>query len=309
MITVISLNSTIDQVYQAKTVLLNEGNRIEVAYRGAGGKSINVAKVLHTLNIPVRVYGFVAGAVGELIRADLKNKSIVHDFIEVSGSSRFCTTILAASKSTELLEPGHSVNEQALNALYEQCAASIPDTTYFVLSGSLPQGMPIEAYEQFLHRLKSLNKPIILDTSNEALRAAYAFQPMLLKPNEQEFQQLTNLSLSSIEEYKAAMRSIKKAPLYLIVSLGSAGALLKHEQTIFYAQTTQQFNIVNTVGSGDSFLAAFVAGLYTAQSTTTTLKMAMAAGVANARHMAIAEIDLQHYNEALSTIVVTEEEV
>src|SRR5687767_2814604 len=81
-------------------------NRAVEVHETASGKSINVARVAHTLGEEVLATGFLGGDSGKFIRADLSSARIAHDFVEVTPKTRMCVTVMDESSghATELVE-------------------------------------------------------------------------------------------------------------------------------------------------------------------------------------------------------------
>ena len=307
MITLISLNSSIDQVYIGEEFNPGSINRVNLAYRGAGGKTINVLKVLHTLNIPIQLIAFKAGITGNMLEKQISKLGIPTKWIEVVGESRFCTTVITEHKTFELLEHGHETTAMHIDELINEINLVQHETTYFVMTGSKPPKMTEEQYQMIINALQQTNIPFVLDTSGELLNIAYRANPFVLKPNEHEFRMLTDLQGETIAHYKEALLQLKDGPKNLFVSLGASGALLKSNGKIYYA-FAPPIQAINSVGSGDSFLAGFLAGLYNNKSVEESLVMAMAAGMANAEEISIAQINVNRIDVLSQTINILIEE-
>ncbi|MFD7057321.1 PfkB family carbohydrate kinase [Streptomyces mirabilis] len=55
-----------------------------------------------------------------------------------------------------------------------------------VLSGSLPPGLPVDAYASLIAMARARGVPALLDAEGEALTAALAAAPDVVKPNAHE---------------------------------------------------------------------------------------------------------------------------
>lgn len=84
----------------------------------------------------------------------------------------------------------------------------------------------------------------------------------ILKINQDEFQYLKTLfSLEALSTRDALYQLILQLKLnFIILTLGSEGSIIMSE-TDYSAQSIQKVEIVNTVGAGDSFSAAFLTAL------------------------------------------------
>ena len=65
MITTITLNAAIDQVYEMNSLMLGKTNRVLQKLQQGGGKGINVARVIQRLGGEAFIGGFVGGLNGE----------------------------------------------------------------------------------------------------------------------------------------------------------------------------------------------------------------------------------------------------
>jgi 1-phosphofructokinase len=79
---------------------------------------------------------------------------------------------------------------------------------WVVLSGSLPPGMPMDAYATMTRRAQAAGAAVLLDTSGAPLKAALATGPRLVKPNRQELAELVHRPLDTLEAVIAAGREV-----------------------------------------------------------------------------------------------------
>ncbi|MBS2969826.1 hypothetical protein J9317_13725 [Metabacillus sp. KIGAM252] len=142
MITTITLNAAADLTYLIPRFRKNEINRIQQVFKEPGGKGINAAKVLHTLQIPVTAAGFAGGANGRFITESLSSRSINSRFTEIEDESRACHSIAdpgCAGIQTELLEKGPDIKPAEWKQFLERDLAELAaESQYVLFSGSLP---------------------------------------------------------------------------------------------------------------------------------------------------------------------------
>src|SRR4051794_6955051 len=104
MILTITLNPAIDISYQIPSFQFNESNRSSFTSKTAGGKGLNVTRVLQCLDLPVRATGFLGGTNGLFIQKELDQNKIQHDFVPIEGDTRNCIAVIHDSMQTEILE-------------------------------------------------------------------------------------------------------------------------------------------------------------------------------------------------------------
>src|SRR5262245_50454908 len=109
-------------------VQIDSVNRAKHVAEYASGKSINVARVLHTLGEEALVTGFVGGDSGKFIRSDLTACGFAHDFITVTPATRMCITVIDRSTghATELVEESKEVEKPAWDKLRTRIADLLP---------------------------------------------------------------------------------------------------------------------------------------------------------------------------------------
>ncbi len=117
-----------------------------------------------------------------------------------------------------------------------------------------------------LQRLKKRPKLVVMDTMNFWMETAKADLDEMIKlvdvltVNDAEARELSG-------EYslvKAAKKIMAMGPRYLIIKKGEHGALLFHENNVFFAPALPLEEVFDPTGAGDSFAGGFIG--YLAQS-------------------------------------------
>jgi orotidine-5'-phosphate decarboxylase len=108
MIITVTLNAAIDKSLSVPSFRLGQRHRTVERRALAGGKGVNVARMLKTLGQPVIATGFQGGPTGTQIVAQLGEESILHDFVRIREESRTNTSVLdpTTGEQTEINEQG-----------------------------------------------------------------------------------------------------------------------------------------------------------------------------------------------------------
>ena len=131
-----------------------------------------------------------------------------------------------------------------------------------MLSGSVPNSMQHAemVYKTIGTLVKERDVRLVVDAEGELLRQTLSLNPFLIKPNKTELEKLFNRKLKSHESVLECAKLLQKAGAKnVLVSLGEEGALLLDEFGKVYNQHTVQGEVQNSVGSGDSMVAGFLA--------------------------------------------------
>lgn len=285
MILTVTLNVAIDKRYVVENFTIGKVMRVKECNYTAGGKGLNVSKVATIAGEEVLATGFIGGYAGGYVKQQLDNLNIKNEFISVEGETRSCINIYDSNShsQTEFLEPGISVTKEDTQKFIDTYKKLIKRCSVVTISGSVPRGVDKNIYSTLVALAKEQNKPVILDTSGELLSNGIASLPTMIKPNTDEIASLLKLDkINSIDEVKsAAIKMHNKGIPIVVVSLGKDGALVVCDEGIYRA-TTPDIKVVNTVGCGDSMVAAFAVCMSRKLPMQETIKLAMAISTANA---------------------------
>ncbi len=283
MITTVTLNVAVDKLYLVDRFQPGEVTRVKECNATAGGKGLNVARVASILGEKVLATGFIGGHSGQYVEEMLQSDGIRSDFIHVNGESRTCINIIDQNgKSTELLEPGVTVTEENKSDFQSKFRQVIRDSNVVVFSGSVPNGCGSEFYAELIRLAKENGQQVILDTSGENLRQGIKACPTMIKPNKDEIKALLGVDINSKESVIAAAKTLYEGGIpYVVVSMGKHGAIVVCNEGVFEGNPPD-VKVVNTVGCGDSMVAAFAVSLARGYAMETALQFALAVSSANA---------------------------
>lgn len=293
MITTITLNAAVDKLYLVEAVKTGTVMRVKEVYNTPGGKGLNVAKVAALAGEPVLALGFAGGYSGQSIRRMLKEKGIAEQFTEVAGETRSCINVrdLSTGEQSEFLEPGAPVSEEEQERFFKQYCAALPESRVVCLSGSVPGGVSEVFYPRLIAAARDAGVPVILDTSGNLLRAGVKAKPDVMKPNADEIAQLLGKPAESLEEIVGAAEQLHAQGIaYVAVSLGEEGSLLVCDEGVFQA-VPPKVTVVNTVGSGDSWVAGFAVGLTRGYGAEKRLMYASAIAASNVQSVETGHIE------------------
>ncbi|KYH29279.1 MULTISPECIES: 1-phosphofructokinase [Clostridium] len=284
MITTVTLNASIDKAYYMDGIIENgKVMRVASCRNSAGGKGLNVARIVKLCGSEVQATGFVGGFNGKYLEALLDIDGIPHNFKHVKGETRSCINILDKKYgSTEYLEPGCEITSEEESQFIELFPNIIKNSSIITISGSIPKGVSKDIYAQMVLIAKKMGKHVLLDTSGELLKRGIKSCPTMVKPNKDELEQLFHIKIKGIEDVIRYAKKIFDFGIpYVIISLGSDGALMVCKEGVFLG-SPPVVEVVNTVGCGDSMVGAFAVALERNIPSNEILRYAIAVATANA---------------------------
>lgn len=273
----LTLNPTIDGSASADMIQPLRKIRTTDEQYHPGGGGINVARVIEELGGAAQPLYLAGGATGAILDDLLQGAGIAAQCIKIKGYTRIAHTVFERSSGQEFrfVPEGPDVSAEE----WDGCLAALQtfDFDYVVASGSLPRGLPDNAYTRVIAIADRKKARVILDTSGAALRQALEKGVFLIKPNLRELEELTRRDLPSSAAQVAAARSLIAANATQIVALtlGSDGALLVSNDEAWSAAVPPVV-AQSAVGAGDSF----VGGVALALAQRKTLREVLASGVA-----------------------------
>lgn len=229
--------------------------RIGRAHENFSGKGINVSKALENLG-------------ADVITIYPKTAAPYRTNIKIIDSYGSCT---------EINESGGPVTESEMNDLSQIIGKLTENTQYFVIAGSIPQGVDKSVYNLLISGLKVKGIYTALDCDGEVLHRGVEFKPNLIKPNLAELSGLigTEISTTNMAVEKSFALHVKTG-VNILCTMGAKGALYAGDEGL-YTVSSPQVKVRGFSGAGDTFLAAFLYEKHMTGSVESALKFASSA--------------------------------
>ena len=311
MIITVTLNAAIDKTLAVPNFRLGRRHRAVEQTAMAGGKGVNVARALRALGQPVIATGVAGGPTGTRIVEHLTEEGILNDFARIREESRTSIAVVdpTSGEQTEINEHGPQVSELELELFIDKLLYLAKGAGVCVFAGSLPRGVDVQLYGRLIEEMKRLDVMTVLDSDGEPLRIATREGPDVVSPNELEAEGLVGHEFSDEEDRRTAVREMvelgaRKAIMTLpdgcLAMLGEGG------ERRLYRATLDPLEPVSTVGSGDAFLAGYVAAFYRGRDLQECLRFAVACGAESTQHFGAGVLE-QREVERLAPEVRVEE--
>ena len=180
-----------------------------------------------------------------------------------------------------------------------------------VFAGSLPREVDIDIYARLIRELRRLGVTTLVDTDGDPLRRAVRAEPDLISPNVLEAEELVGHEFNDDEDRIIAVREM--------VGLGAREAIMTMPDGCFAQMLPQRaerrpapvprarvpagaIEPRATVGSGDAFLAGFVAARYAGKPTAECLAYGVACGAESTQHLGAGLVDPERVQRLLGEI-------
>lgn len=282
MIFTVTFNPSLDYIVRVDEMRLGTINRTNYEQLLPGGKGINVSIVLGNLGHPSRALGFSAGVTGVALEKLLADAGVDADLVHVKEGFTRINAKIKAAEETELNGQGPRIAPEDVDALFSKLDVLGQDDT-LVISGSVPNTLPSDMYEQVMERLAGRGVRIVVDAERDLLIRVLPYRPFLVKPNNHELGDIFGVTLKTRDEVVPYARRMQEMGAQnVLVSMAGEGGVLVAADGQVYQSPAAKGAVVNSVGAGDSCVAGFLAGLMETGSYQTAFRMGLAAGSASA---------------------------
>ena len=295
MIITVTLNAAIDKTLAVPNFRLGRRHRAVEQTSMAGGKGVNVARALKSLGQPVIATGVAGGPNGTRIIEQLTEEAILNDFVRIREESRMSTAVVdpTSGEQTEINERGPLVTEAELELFVDKLLYLAKGAEVCVFSGSLPRGVESDVYARLVGELRKLGVMTVLDSEGDALVLGTRAEPTVVSPNELEAEELVGHEFSDAEDRLTGLNEIAALGAREVVMTSATGclALLGEGERHLYRATLDPLEPVSKVGSGDAFVAGFVASRYGGKPDEECVRFAVACGAESTQHFGAGVLD------------------
>ncbi|MDR2772193.1 MAG: 1-phosphofructokinase [Elusimicrobiota bacterium] len=279
MIITVTLNPALDKTATVGALNVGELNRLHEVSSDAGGKGINVSKMLLALDFQSVAIGFLGGKSGEEILDKLEEMGIDCDFTEIREATRTNLKIIDTNSAlTEINEVGPDITPAEFSFFVIGLHRYMKRGNILILSGSTPICLGDEIYGMIISSAHKSGTIVFLDADGNVFREALRAKPYFIKPNLHELKEYFNVKgdLSLEQIIDLCKKFLDMGVKTVALTMGKDGALLLQGDRVLFAKGLD-VTPRSTVGAGDSFVGAFAYGVYNKMSLEDTFSLAVAA--------------------------------
>ena len=268
MILTVTPNPAIDLTYRVAALKPGETHRVAAPAARAGGKGLNVARVVAQTGGAAFALTTAGGAPGLRLADDLEAAGLPSELVPVSSPTRSSVAIVdeGSGVTTIFNEEGGPLTPGEWTALREAVQRLAVPATAIVGSGSLPPGAPDTFYAELVEAARRHGIPSVIDATGLPLLAAAEAGADVLKPNRRELADTIGID----DPVEGGRTLIAAGARLVLVSLGADGMLAVSGADVFSARLPQPLS-GNATGAGDAAVAAVASALASGIADPATL--------------------------------------
>jgi fructose-1-phosphate kinase PfkB-like protein len=344
-------NITIDRTVRLPELRPGSVLRPSRAVATAGGKGVNVARVGAAFGRRATLVGFAPDIDAVVLDRLFTAEPLDFVGLPVRGEARIATIYLEDSgRVTVLNEPGPEISAGAWRRYADLIAEELGSGQYrtLVCSGSLPPGVPDDAYGQLVAIGHAAGVQVVVDAARAALAAALPFGPDVVTPNLAEAEGVLRVGprgsggpelrvgprrrrgsggpeLSGhadepvaesgpevpLRACEAVRRLCGLGARSAAVTAGAAGTAFGSADEVVWVQTVP-VEVVNPIGAGDSFVGGLVEALESGLAPAEAVVFAVATATASVETELAGGVDparAREYAARLAGTASTEEDL
>ena len=290
MILSVTLNAAVDHILFVEGLKPHDTNRVSRMQTDAGGKGINLSRIAVELGAKSIATGFLGGGPGAFITHVLQKQGVITNFVESENETRTNMNVESGDgPPTTFNARGPLIHEGEWELLKVRIDRLSEEAEWVAMGGSLPPGVPTEAFKILGDQAKKRGCKLVLDADGEVLKHGIEAGPDFIKPNVREAERLLERDLFEQEDkiIEAAKDLVKlltekgsEDPV-AVISRGKRGAILATKTALIKGHPVE-VNANSTIGSGDSLIGGMLYGLATDKTLEESFRYGLAAGAATA---------------------------
>ncbi len=307
MILTVTLNAAVDRTLVVPSLTLGHRHRAPESVTLAGGKGINVARALRSLDVPVLATGLVGGRNGDAIRDRLSEAAIPFDLVEIKSPSRTSTALVdpTTGTQTEINEHGPAVSPEEAQEFQRRLVFLMEYATALVFAGSLPSNLDEAFLAGLVRKAREEGLYTVVDAPPAILKAALKANPSLVSPNQDEAEGAVGFDFIEREDFLRGIgRLMELGAGQACITSPDGYSCIATEDGVVSARAPK-VEALSTIGSGDAYLAGLLAGLlHRKLSPVEAVRLAAGCAAANAEALGAGVFDPRRAEELAEEVRV-----
>lgn len=295
----LTVNPAVDRIVTVDRLVFEDRAYIETTSEAAGGRGINVSRVLNRFGAKTTAITTSGREAGRKFEEQLQHDSFDKEIVKIRSSIRLNIAISDhQGLSVKLNERGPKLSKMEQDRISKAVERLLPTASWLMLCGSVPPGVDTRFYPRLIELANQHHVETLLDTDGESLLHGLEAQPTIVKPNQSEAERLLNTALITRSQQIDAVQRIKAlGPKSVVLSLGSRGVIAATSSEGVLEVVPPQVHSLCPIGAGDAMSAAIVWALSNGESFGDALRWGVAAGTASSKLPGVALANFEQTKE------------
>jgi len=283
MVVTVTLNPALDLSMDVPDWGTSDVHRARRVTKTAGGKGINVARVLRELEEPATAVTILGSDSVQEFRRLAREAALPIIYINIPGEVRTNISIIdpRSGRILRVNQPGTPVLPTYFDhfvLLYKQ---QMKTANFVCLGGSLPPGLAPDSWGTLAALARKQDVPVLIDSVGDGLLAALEQHPTVAKPNRRELSESLGRSIETVAEMREGAEELRaRGAAQVFISNGGENALALCDEGAWLIHTPP-VTVRGTTGAGDSSAAGLVRGLLKGLPFHECARLAVACGSAS----------------------------
>ncbi|MBN2072987.1 MAG: hexose kinase [Actinobacteria bacterium] len=305
MIYTSTFNPVLDVTVSVDSLQRGKMNMTEMKSISAGGKGLNVSRVLGRLGIRNKAIALCGGMIGRDIEKLLLDEGMDFQIIPIKENTRMSIKVTERKygRMTQINNAGPFVSATEFKELRDFISGMDPEPSSFIMSGSLPPGIDETFYAEIINKCNKDNVKTLLDTSGKPLYYGIMAVPGILKITLDELKEVSD-GYFNLEPARLIRKIIDDGTDIIMLTDG-AGKVRFYDSFDSYIITPPRLEGLYPTGSGDCVSAGLLYALQNDFGKEDMVKFAVACGSANVLNEYPGRIDLEQISKLLPEIRVS----
>lgn len=303
----LTVNPAVDRIVTVDRLVFEDRAYIESTTEAAGGRGINVSRVLSSFGAKTTAITTSGREAGRKFEEELRKDSFETEIVRIRSSIRSNIAISdRQGLSVKLNERGPKLTKLEQDRLFRAVEHLLPHASWLMLCGSVPPETDSHFYTRLIRLADQHKVETLLDTDGDSLLHGLEARPTIVKPNQSEAERLLNTALITRSQQIDAVQRMKAlGPKSVVLSLGGRGAIAATSSEGVLEVVPPPVHSLCPIGAGDAMSAAIVWALTRGESLGEALRWGVAAGTASSKLPGITLANLDQTKEIYPQVQLT----
>ena len=258
--------------------------------------------------------GLAGGPTGQRLIEELAEEAILHDVTPIAAESRINLAVVdpTSGEQTEINERGPEVSPGEIDAFLDRLDYLARGASICVLAGSLPPGVdststPASSASCASAGSSSSSTPMESRCEPGSAPGRRRSPPTCSRPR--SWSDTSSRDPGDLASGLAELLDLGAGEAIVTSSEGCVAAVGEPSRRSFYEVRTEPVEPIATVGSGDAFVAGYVAALYDGAAASDCLAYGVACGAESTQHFGAGTVDPEQVERILDQVEVRALEV